>query len=162
MWANLTVRAGACAAILLLAGHAHAAGGAYVVDDAAIDDVGTCKVESWISLASNTDLAAVSTPACVVPLFLPTELGLQAARTRTDGEWGTSLTPKFKTTLVKPEVGKFGLAISVGATFDVLTGENTGTFVNVPVTFEFSKALRVNVTRPTAQDSNGSRSRMAR
>jgi hypothetical protein len=137
--------AGSAVALVLAASSAHAAGGAFAVDDAAIDDVGACKVESWISLASNTDLAAVSTPACVIPLFLPTEIGVQAARARADGEWSTSLTPKAKMTLVKPEAGKFGLAISGGATFDVLTGENTGTFVNVPVTYMVSETFKLNV-----------------
>ena len=135
----------ALAAVVLLSSHAHAAGGAYAVDDAAIDDVGACKVESWVSLASNTDLAAVSTPACVVPLFLPTEIGVQAARVRTDGEWGTSLTPKAKMTLVKPEAGKFGLAIAGGTTFDLLTGQNTGSFVNIPVTYMVTETFKLNV-----------------
>jgi len=131
--------------IAIAASAAHAAGGAFAVDDAAIDDVGACKVESWISLASNTDLAAITTPACVIPLFLPTEIGLQAARVRTDGEWSTSLTPKAKMTLVKPEVGKFGLAIAGGGTFDTLTGENTSTFINVPITYMVSETFKLNV-----------------
>jgi len=140
------VRACAFAAGIAFAiSEARAAGGAFAVDDAAIDDVGACKVESWISLASNTDLAAVSTPACVVPLFLPTEIGVQAARVRTDGEWGTNLTPKAKMTLVKPEAGKFGLAISGGTTFDLLTGENTGSFVNIPVTYMVTETFKLNV-----------------
>jgi len=129
-----------------------AAGGAFAVDDAGIDEVGACKVESWISLASNTDLAAVSTPACVVPLFLPTELGLQAARLRTDGEWTTSATPKFKTTLVKPEVGRFGLAISGGGTFDLLTGANTGIFINIPITYMVSETFKLNVNTGWSYD----------
>jgi hypothetical protein len=137
--------AGAVCAVVFSISSADAAGGAYVVDDAIIDDVGACKVESWIALASNSDLAAVSTPACVVPLFLPTELGLQAARTRTDGEWGTSLTPKFKTTLVKPDVGKFGIAVSGGATFDAMTGAYASAFINIPVTFQATETLKLNV-----------------
>jgi hypothetical protein len=133
------------AGLMLMSAAAQAAGGAFAVDDAAIDDVGACKVESWISLASNTDLAAVSTPACVIPLFLPTEIGVQAARVRADGEWSTSLTPKAKMTLVKPEVGKFGLAISGGTTFDALTGENTGSFVNIPITYLVMETFKLNV-----------------
>jgi hypothetical protein len=133
------------AGLMLMSVVAQAAGGAFAVDDAAIDDVGACKVESWVSLASNTDLAAVSTPACVIPLFLPTEIGVQAARVRADGEWSTSLTPKAKMTLVKPEVGKFGLAISGGTTFDALTGENTGSFVNIPVTYLVTETFKLNV-----------------
>ena len=133
------------AAVALPSDRAHAAGGAFAVDDAAVDDVGACKVESWVSLASNTDLAAVSTPACVIPLFLPTEIGVQAARIRADSEWSTSLTPKAKMTLVKPEVGKFGLAISGGTTFDALTGENTGSFVNIPITYLVTETFKLNV-----------------
>ena len=122
-----------------------AAGGAYAVDDAAIDEVGACKVESWISLASNTDLIAVSNPACVVPLFLPVEIGVLAARVRADGEWSTSLLPKAKMTLVKPETGKFGLAIAGGAGFNALTGENTGAFLNIPITYTVSDTFKLNV-----------------
>ena len=133
------------AGLMLMSAAAQAAGGAFAVDDAAVDDVGACKVESWVSLASNTDLAAVSTPACVIPLFLPTEIGVQAARVRADGEWSTSLTPKAKMTLVKPEVGKFGLAISGGTTFDALTGENTGSFVNIPITYLVMETFKLNV-----------------
>ena len=121
-----------------------AAGGAYVVDDAAIDDIGACKVESWISLASNTDLLAVSNPTCVVPLFLPVEIGVLAARVRADGEWNTSVAPKFKMTVIKPDVGKFGFAISGGAVFDILTGQNTGAFVNIPVTYQAADTLKLN------------------
>src|SRR5207253_7603785 len=113
----VAARISGLAAFLMLSGYAHAAGGAFAVDDAAIDDVGACKVESWISLASNTDLIATSNPACVVPLFLPVEIGVQAARVRADGEWSTGLLPKAKMTLVKPETGKFGLAIAGGVGF---------------------------------------------
>ena len=40
---------------LLAAGEARAANGAYAVDAADISEVGSCKVESWISSATNTD-----------------------------------------------------------------------------------------------------------
>ncbi len=141
----LAAAAGAACAAMLSISCAQAAGGAYAVDDAIIDDVGACKIESWISLASNSDLIAASNPACVVPLFLPVEIGVLAARVRQDGEWNTSLTPKAKMTLVKPEVGKFGVAISGGATFDALTGANTGAFVNIPVTYQATDTLKLNV-----------------
>jgi hypothetical protein len=131
---------------------AHAAGGAFAVDDAAVDDPGACKVESWISSASNRDFAAVSTPACVVRLFFPTELGLQAARTRAGGEWSTSVTPKAKMMLLEPKVGSFGLAISAGATFDAKTAVNTGSFVNVPLTYTVSETFKINVNAGWSYD----------
>src|ERR1044071_2151042 len=95
----ITAHMAGLAAAVLLSSQAFPAGGAFAVDDAAIDEGGACKVESWLSLASNTDLIAVSNPACVVPLFLPVEIGVLAARVRADGEWSTSLLPKAKMTL---------------------------------------------------------------
>lgn len=124
---------------------AQAAGGAFVVDDAAIDDPGACKVESSASFAGNRDFVGMSTPACVVQFFKPVELGLIVLRTRQDGEWGTSVVPKAKMNILPVETGKFGLAISGGSSFDVLTGEYTGSFVNIPVTYQFSDAFKVNV-----------------
>jgi hypothetical protein len=130
---------------MLTSGTARAAGGAFAVDDAAVDDPGNCKVESWASSASNRDFAAVTTPACVVKLFFPTEVGLQIARTRAGGEWSTSVTPKGKMMINEPKVGNFGLAISAGATYDAATGQNTGSFVNIPVTYMFSETFKINV-----------------
>jgi hypothetical protein len=46
----------------LTAGDARAANGAYAVDAADISEAGSCKVESWISAATNTDFSAVPTP----------------------------------------------------------------------------------------------------
>ena len=143
----------ACIVAMVFAGHAHSAGGAYVVDDAIIDDVGSCKVESWVSLATNTDLIAVSTPSCVFPLILPTEIDLQATQARIDSAWNPSLTPKFKTTLVKPEVGKFGIAVAGGAAFDILTGANSGAFVNIPITFQATELFKLNVDVGWAYDA---------
>jgi len=149
MRANLKLLVGrvaaALAALMLLSSHGHAASGAFVVDDAAIDDVGACKVESWVAPASNTDFAAVSTPACVVPLFLPTELSVQAVRFRADGEWSTALAPKAKMTLLKPEVGKFGVAIAGGSVFDVSTGELAASFIYIPVTYTVTETFKFNV-----------------
>jgi hypothetical protein len=140
------------AAALLLSGEAHAAGGAFVVDDAAIDDPGNCKVESSLSFTSHRDFLALSTPACVVPFIRPVEIGVIAARTRVDDVWGTSLVPKAKMNILPVEVGKFGLAIAGGARFDVLTGQHTESFINVPVTYTFSEALKVNVNGGWAHD----------
>ena len=50
----------------LPAGDARAANGAYAVDAADISEVGSCKVESWLSAATNTDFSAVANPSCVV------------------------------------------------------------------------------------------------
>jgi hypothetical protein len=128
----------------MFACEARAAGGAFVVDDAAVDEPGACKVESSLSFGSNRDFIGLSTPACVVPFFKPVELGVNIVRTRQDGEWGTALIPKAKMNILPVETGKLGLAIATGSAFNVLTGEYTGSFVNVPVTYTFSETFKVN------------------
>ena len=50
-------------------------GGAYYVDDAEIGKVGSCEIESWSSFAASGDRIAVFSPACVVKLDAPVELG---------------------------------------------------------------------------------------
>ena len=61
---------GIAAAVAILAWlpveEARAANGAYAVDAADIGETGSCKVESWLSSASNTDFTAVANPSCVV------------------------------------------------------------------------------------------------
>jgi hypothetical protein len=133
-------------AAMLAAANAHAAGGAFVVDDAAVDEPGACKVESSVSLANNSALIGMVTPACVVRLLQPTEIGVNIVRTRSnDGEWGTSILPKAKINILPAETGKFGLAVASGSAFNVLTGEYTGSVVNVPVTYTFSDSFKVNL-----------------
>jgi hypothetical protein len=132
------------AVMVTLSGQARAAGGAFVVDDAAVDEPGACKVESSASFAGNRDFVGQVTPACVVPLFRPVELGVNIVRARQDGEWGTSLIPKAKMNILPVETGKLGLAISTGSAFNALTGEYAGSFVNVPVTYTFSETFKAN------------------
>ena len=86
---------------------ARAAGAAYVVDTADVSEPGACKVESWISIASNHDFFAATTPTCVVDVFRPMELSSQLIRTRADEEWTSGITPKIKTNLVPTAIGSW-------------------------------------------------------
>src|SRR3954471_14254438 len=119
--------------VMLMTLEAHAANNAYAVDAADISEPGSCKIESWISSASNADFSAVANPSCVVDVFKPVELSLLTNRSRSDGDWSTALNPKAKTNLVPTGIGKFGLAFYAGGSFDALTGQNL-TFAVVPVT----------------------------
>src|SRR5712672_4868354 len=92
---------------LLASAGARAANGAYAVDAADISEVGSCKVESWISAATNTDFSAVANPSCAVNIFRPVELSLQTVRSRSDGEWSTTLAPKAKTNLAPTGIGRW-------------------------------------------------------
>jgi hypothetical protein len=80
----------------LPAGAARAANGGYAVDAADIAEVGSCKVESWLSAAANTDFIAVANPSCAVNIFRPVELSMQTVRSRSDGDWSTTIAPKAK------------------------------------------------------------------
>jgi hypothetical protein len=71
-----------CVVAVLLPGQAQAAGGAYAVDTAEVGDPGNCKVESWLSSASNQDLIAAFTPTCVLDIGRPVEASAQINRVR--------------------------------------------------------------------------------
>jgi hypothetical protein len=142
-------RIGLVAATAILAGlstvEAWAANGAYAVDAADISEVGSCKVESWISAATNTDFSAVANPSCVVDPFKPVELSLLTSRFRSDGDWSTTIAPKAKTNLVPTGIGRFGFSFYAGGQFDALTGENLSAFAVVPATYRLSETMRINL-----------------
>ncbi len=115
----------AAAAIPWLAsGEARAANGAYAVDAADVGEAGSCKLESWLSTATNTDFSAVANPSCIVNVFRPVELSMQTVRSRSEGDWSTSLAPKAKTNIAPTGIGKLGFSLSAGGSFDAQTGEN--------------------------------------
>src|SRR5882672_6887088 len=136
---------GLAALTMLAVTGARAAGTAYGVDTAEVSEVGNCKIESWLSWASNQDFIGVTNPSCVVDLSRPVELSVQLQRARADGEWATSVAPKFKTNLVPSAIGRFGVAVAGGAMFDLVTRENTGFFAYVPATLRMSEVVRVNL-----------------
>jgi hypothetical protein len=134
------------AALALASPHrVEAAGGAFAVDDAEIGAPGSCKVESWVSFASNHDFVGVVSPACVVNIGRPVELGVQGTRSRADGEWGTSGAVKAKTNLIPLDPHKLGVGLSGAITYDLRTGENTAINVNVPVTLEITEQFKFNM-----------------
>jgi hypothetical protein len=124
---------------------ARAAGTAYGVDTAEVSEAGNCKIESWLSWASNQDFIGVTNPSCVVNISRPVELSVQVQRSRSDGEWGTSLGPKFKTNILPSAIGRFGVAVAGGAFFDVITHENTGFYGYLPATLRLSEVVRINL-----------------
>jgi hypothetical protein len=129
----------------LATGEARAANNAYAVDAADIAEAGSCKVESWLSTATNTDFSAVANPSCTVNIFRPVELSMQTVRSRSDGDWGTVLAPKAKTNIVPTGVGKLGFSFYAAGSFDAQTGENLTTAAVVPATYRLSEAMRINV-----------------
>ncbi len=116
----------------------------FIVDDFEIDAVGTCNVESWISFASNKDFMAVTSPACVVRLGVPIEVGSKIQRTRAAGEWASNAGFSGKVTLL-PLTNGIGIGLSGEVDWDLLSGASTGGNINVPVTFDLGQNLRMNV-----------------
>src|SRR4030088_1362194 len=130
---------------LLASTGARAANGAYAVDAADISEVGSCKVESWISATTTTDFWAVPNPSCGANISKPVELSLLTNRSRSDGDWSTSIAPKAKWNIVPTGIGKFGLSIYAGGSFDALTGDNLTAFAVVPATYRLSETMRINL-----------------
>jgi hypothetical protein len=122
-----------------------AAGAAYQVDTADVSDAGNCKVESWVSFASNRDFFAAVSPSCAMNVGRPLELSIQASRGRSDGEWATGLAPKAKLNIVPTAIGSFGLALSATAGYDMTTRETTGFTIAAPVTLRLSDVMRINL-----------------
>ena len=124
---------------------AQAASGAYAVDDVEVGAPGSCKVESWLSSASNIDFVASSVPACVFNFGRPVEISTQFQRFRSDGDWGAGLTVKGKTNIVPIEPGKIGLGFEAGASLDLISRNLNGVFAFVPVTLQLHENFRINL-----------------
>jgi hypothetical protein len=124
---------------------ARAANGAYAVDAADISEAGSCKVESWLSWASNADFTAVANPSCVVNPSQPVELSMFSSRARSDGEWSTTIQPKAKTNIAPTGVGRLGFSFYAGGSFDALTGDNLTAFAVIPATFRLNETMRINL-----------------
>ncbi len=80
---------------------AQAAGTAYGVDTAEVSEAGSCKVEAWVSRATNKDLVAVTNPACVADFGRLVEFSAQLNTSRADDEWATTIAPKMKMKLCR-------------------------------------------------------------
>ncbi len=122
---------------------ARAANGAFAVDDFDTPNETQCKVESWGSFASNSNLIVATAPACAVNFGHVVELSMQLARFRADGEWGTSLQTKAKTNLIPSATGKLGIGIAGGTLHDLVTGETTGLYGYVPFTYGVTDELKL-------------------
>jgi hypothetical protein len=138
--------------LLLALREGHASGGAFMVDDAGVDDAGTCKVETWAAFANNRDFIGVVAPACVVNLGRPVEFAAALGRVRSDGGWSTDLVLKAKTPIIPLDEGKFGVALIGGAGFNLTRSETAAAFVSMPISFQVSEPLRLNLNVGALRD----------
>src|SRR3954454_22521760 len=142
---RIAVAAVTAMAAMPVADRARAANGAYAVDAADISEVGSCKVESWMSMATNTDFSLVANPSCVVDPFKPVELSLLTNRARSDGDWSTTMAPKAKMNIAPTGIGRFGFSVYANAAFDALTGDNLTVAAVIPATYRLSETMRINL-----------------
>ena len=136
---------------------AGAAGTAYGVDTAEVSDPGNCKIEGWLSHASNADRVAVANPACVVNLGTPTEVSIQAQRSRSDDEWATTYSPKVKAKLVPTAIGSWGFSAAAGLNYESTSNEVVGAFAYVPATLRLSEIVRINANLGWQLDATADR-----
>lgn len=131
---------------LSLSSQALAAGGAFAVDDSEIGKVGECKVESWASFmtGSPNDFNGTVSPACVVDLGRPVEVGVAVTRSRGDREWATGGDIKGKTNIVSTDNGPIGIGLVGGYAHDFTASQMAGYFLNVPVTLVVNDTFRIN------------------
>ncbi len=127
-------------------GAALAAGGAFFVDNAGVDDPGACKVETWASAAGSDDRVFAVAPACAVSLGQPVEFGVQYDRLRFDGEWTSAGALKAKTSLIPlTDHVRFGAAVSGAALWSFETNEIAAYVLNVPFSFRVAEPLQLNL-----------------
>lgn len=130
--------------LVALISNAHAAGGAYVVDDGAINAPGECNVDAWYS-ANRHDGGSHSetlSPACTFSTMPSVQWG--AALSRANRE--TQVSPQLKAqVLARPDLG-LALAVSAGAhlALDRHHGFDGAEF-NLPLTWQPLAPLRLNL-----------------
>jgi hypothetical protein len=123
-------------------------GGPYFVEDAEIGPVGSCETEQWASSARNGDHIYVFSPACVVRLGAPVEIGTNLVNFRSDGFVDPTVSLTGKTVPIPlPGGGRagFGLALSGAFVWDMNSNSLNGLILNIPLSYDFNDALRLNV-----------------
>ena len=72
------------------------------------------------------------------------ELTAILQRTRAGEDWATNVGAQAKSILAPTALGQFGIAVTAGATFNVMTGQDTTSFVNVPMSFKLHDLVQLN------------------
>lgn len=131
------------AGLVLLPMTANAAGGAHVVDDAAVETPGTCHVESWMTRHGDGGGRMVVAPACTREAWPALEIGAVIQHDR-DGATATAIGPAFKFNLRSAERG-VGVALATSASISLDHGTLDGMGVTIPVSFTAGRRLAFNL-----------------
>lgn len=144
--------------VISLLSKAYAAGGAYVVDDGAINDPGQCNVDAWYSANrhnGSTHNETVS-PACTFTGLPWLQVQAAASRATADGHGETQLSPELKAQLWTQEA--LGLELAASASVHYALNRRhayDGSDWNVPLTWQPLQALRLNVNAGWSHVFNG-------
>jgi len=134
-------------AIALLS-KANAAGGAYVVDDGAINAPGECNVDAWYTANRHDGSTHTETlsPACTFATMPSVQWGAAVSRATHTGQGETQVSPQLKAQVWSREDLGLEMAVAAGAHFalDRRHGFDGADF-NVPLTWQPLEALRLNL-----------------
>jgi hypothetical protein len=106
---------------------------------------GPAKSSRGAHLLPTGTASPVFSPACVLNLGVPVELGTNIVNLRSDAQGDTITALTAKTVPIPIGPSGFGLAIAGAIIYDPGHQTGNGMIVNVPMSFDFSKRLRVNL-----------------
>lgn len=123
---------------------AFAAGGARVVDDAAVETPGVCNIETWLTASTGENRLFQFAPACTLRAVPTLEIGGAITRTWAPGSNDTVLAPAAKVNLRDETTRGWGVAISGGVGFSIDRGDVDSANINVPLTVPVGR-VRLNL-----------------
>ena len=143
--------------IIAVLSKANAAGGAYTVDDAAVNAPGTCNVDAWYTANRHNGSTHNETlaPACTFAALPSVQWGAALSRATDAGKDETQVSPQLKAQVLSREDVGLEMAVSAGAhlALDRQHGFD-GADVNLPLTWQPLEALRLNLNAGWAHAYN--------
>lgn len=119
---------------LVTASPALAAGGARVVDDAAVETPGVCNIETWFTGSTDSNRLFQFAPACTLRVLPMLEVGGAITHSWAPGSSDTVIAPAAKLNLVDETRRGWGVAVSGGIGFSVDRGDVDSANINLPLT----------------------------
>ncbi|WP_369302923.1 hypothetical protein [Pseudomonas sp. N2-5-1-1] len=157
---NLTFIGVTLGLVLLIAllSKAHAAGGAYVVDDGAVNAPGECNVDAWYTANRHEGNSHSETlnPACTFNALPLVQWSAALSRASQAGDAQTQVSPQVKAQVWSRD--DLGLQLAVSATSHVALDRQhafDGADLNVPLTWQPVQALRLNLNGGWTHAYNG-------
>ena len=121
-----------------------AAGGARVVDDAAVTTPGSCVIETWLTASTGANRLFQFAPACTLRAVPTLEVGAALTHNWAPGSDDTVITPAAKLNLVDETQRGWGVAVSGGIGVSIDRGEVDSANINVPLTVPVGR-VRLNL-----------------